>query len=186
MPPLDAVIIAVDSEVTEYALKDQCDAFEQHGIATRVFRVDAASNVEKLLAVMAQFEEMLDEQRRSSVRGKIGVMAWCRVDNPLRELPAATSADIDLVRLILFAYDLQTAQPNVPVSFLEGREELHEFMLFPHEVLPQYSPNQASKGNEDSSDARPRRLYTVEPGYPESPDYHHVIFDLPKEWDTRP
>ena len=161
LPPLDAVLILHDDSVDARDLRRQRARFHQRGTATRAIKVVGDLDKDRFLDLMHQCEAILAEERHVRPQATIAVMAWCDVANPLRELPDATSADIAIAHLMLWALNPSDDLEKVPRFVLEGRSEVVFFLIDPHQFKDANGIQQDGAGDRQRAGQRFHLFVTI-------------------------
>ncbi len=156
-----AVVIVVDAEVDSTMLQTQARLFRQYGIRPVTWRVLDATDPSQLHAMRTRCERLVSSLRLHSRHKRAAVMAWCDVGSPLREVPAATSANIDIVRLMLQPIHEESIGSGMPDWVAEGRDKLHEFLIFPPSVLPPFGSSLRYGRKLSTSRERPRLVEVI-------------------------
>ena len=162
--PPSAVVIVAYTEVDSSMLHTQVRLFRRHGILPIALRVVEPSEPSQLDAVRMRCERFLSSLRLHSRHRQVAVMAWCDVGNPLREIPAATSANVDIVRLMLRPIHEDSTRSDMPDWVAEGRDEFHEFLILPPSVLHPFGSSLRHGRKLSTSRVRPRLVQVVRSG----------------------
>lgn len=98
-PARHAVIVVSDPSVPRHAARRQREVLIEDGLHALGLRTDSCANISKVHGLASACNTLIAELRTDAKIKTITVLAWCEFASPLKNLPAATTADALAVRL---------------------------------------------------------------------------------------
>ncbi len=162
-----AVLVIGDDRVTDIMLNQQLSTFLQEGLLAEAFWARNCQDPRELHALLQRCEDLFAKWRTNAQCERIVVMVWCDIGSDLRELPAASTADAEVLRLCPWDCSPAPVSPGVSLWALQGMGKLHEFMIYPGEVFASQSPTGTEQHSRSGLSAqRPRNILLYDSANP--------------------